>query len=59
MEKAVSLLSQDNEEETLVSAASFIQNQCLRSDDAKKIVRFCTLIYNINECLWSITWQSK
>lgn len=41
MEKAVNLLSQDNEEETLVSAARYIQNQCLRSDDAKKIVRLC------------------
>uniref|UniRef100_A0A8C6WQ70 Plakophilin 2 n=1 Tax=Neogobius melanostomus TaxID=47308 RepID=A0A8C6WQ70_9GOBI len=39
IEKAVNLLSQDNEE-TLVCAASFIQNQCFKSADAKKMVYF-------------------
>lgn len=38
MERAVNLLSQDSEE-TLVSAATYIQNQCLKSNDAKKMVR--------------------
>lgn len=38
MERAVNLLSQDSEE-TLVSAATYIQNQCLKSDDARKMVR--------------------
>lgn len=38
MERAVNLLSQDSEE-TLVSAARYIQNQCLQSNDARKMVR--------------------
>lgn len=38
MERAVNLLSQDGEE-TLVSAARYIQNQCLQSSDARKKVR--------------------
>lgn len=37
MERAVNLLSQDDEE-TLICAASYIQNQCFRSADAKKTV---------------------
>lgn len=37
LERAVNLLTQDNED-TLICAASHIQNQCFRSDDAKKIV---------------------
>ncbi|XP_075886347.1 plakophilin-2 isoform X2 [Nelusetta ayraudi] len=37
MERAVNLLSQDSEE-TLVSAATYIQNQCLKSNDAKKML---------------------
>ncbi|XP_070848340.1 plakophilin-2 [Chaetodon trifascialis] len=37
IERAVNLLTQDDEE-TLVCAASYIQNQCFRSADAKKIV---------------------
>lgn len=39
IERAVNLLSQDNEE-TLVCAASFIQNQCFKSADAKKMVYY-------------------
>lgn len=39
MERAINLLSQDSEE-TLVSAARYIQNQCLQSNDARKRVRF-------------------
>ncbi|KAK7913586.1 hypothetical protein WMY93_013797 [Mugilogobius chulae] len=39
IERAVGLLSQDNEE-TLVCAASFIQNQCFKSADAKKMVYY-------------------
>lgn len=38
MERAVNLLSQDSEE-TLVSAASYIQNQCLQSNAAREMVR--------------------
>lgn len=47
MERAVNLLSQDSEE-TLVSAATYIQNQCLKSDDAKKMVclRFFKLTWS-------------
>lgn len=39
IERAVNLLSQDNED-TLVCAASFIQNQCFKSADAKKMVYY-------------------
>ncbi|XP_029969528.1 plakophilin-2 [Salarias fasciatus] len=39
LEKAVSLLTQDNEE-TLTSAASYIQNQCFLSAEAKKMVYY-------------------
>lgn len=39
MERAVNLLSQDSEE-TLVSAARYIQNQCLQSNKARKRVLF-------------------
>lgn len=39
LERAVNLLTQDNEE-TLISAASFIQNQCFLSADAKKMVYY-------------------
>lgn len=42
VERAVNLLTQENED-TVVSAASHIQNQCCRRDDAKKIV--CLFIY--------------
>lgn len=38
MERAVNLLSQESEE-TLVSAANYIQNQCLQSNQARKRVR--------------------
>lgn len=37
LERAVSLLTQENEE-TLILAASHIQNQCFKSADAKKMV---------------------
>lgn len=36
LERAVNLLTQDNEE-TLICAASHIQNQCFKSADAKKM----------------------
>lgn len=39
LERAVNLLTQDNEE-TLISAASFIQNQCFLSADAKRMVYY-------------------
>ncbi|XP_051804890.1 plakophilin-2 [Acanthochromis polyacanthus] len=39
MERAVNLLTQDNEE-TLICAASFIQNQCFQSANAKKMVYY-------------------
>ncbi|KAG8005644.1 Plakophilin-2 [Nibea albiflora] len=39
VERAVNLLTQDNED-TLVCAASHIQNQCFRNTDAKKIVYY-------------------
>ncbi|TNN75485.1 hypothetical protein EYF80_014297 [Liparis tanakae] len=41
LERAVNLLTQDNED-TLTSAASHIQSQCLKSADAKKMV--CLLL---------------
>ncbi|XP_056133441.1 plakophilin-2 [Lampris incognitus] len=37
IERAVSLLTQDDED-TLITAASFVQNQCFHSEDAKKMV---------------------
>ncbi|KAF7662046.1 hypothetical protein LDENG_00247220 [Lucifuga dentata] len=39
LERAVNMLTQDNEE-TQISAASFIQNQCLKSTDTKKMVYY-------------------
>ncbi|XP_068442920.1 plakophilin-2 [Clinocottus analis] len=39
IERAVNLLTQDNED-TLISAASHIQSQCLKSADAKKMVYY-------------------
>ncbi|XP_042367292.1 plakophilin-2 isoform X2 [Plectropomus leopardus] len=39
LERAVNLLTQDNEE-TLICAASHIQNQCFKSADAKKMVYY-------------------
>ncbi|KAF0029693.1 hypothetical protein F2P81_018798 [Scophthalmus maximus] len=39
LERAVSLLTQENEE-TLILAASHIQNQCFKSADAKKMVYY-------------------
>lgn len=44
LERAVNLLTQDNEE-TLICAASYIQNQCFRSDYAKKMV--CLIICSL------------
>lgn len=41
LERAVNLLTQDNEE-TLVCAAGHIQNQCFKSIEAKKMV-CCTV----------------
>lgn len=39
LERAVNLLTQENED-TLISAASHIQNQCFKSADAKKMVYY-------------------
>lgn len=50
LERAVNLLSHDDEE-TLVCAASHIQNQCFRSADAKRMVclnsHISPLLFNI------------
>ena len=46
IERAVNLLTQDNED-TLICAAGFIQNQCLKSTDAKKIVCIIICVYRI------------
>ncbi|GAA6228207.1 plakophilin-2 isoform X1 [Lates japonicus] len=55
LERAVSLLSQDDEE-TLICAASHIQNQCFKSTDAKRMVyylrgigKLLQLLHNDNE----------
>ncbi|XP_029902244.1 plakophilin-2 [Myripristis murdjan] len=55
LERAVNLLTQDNED-TLICAASLIQNQCFNSADAKKmvfylhgIVKLLPLLQNDNE----------
>ncbi|XP_071765755.2 plakophilin-2 [Centroberyx gerrardi] len=55
LERAVNLLTQDNED-TLICAASLIQNQCFSSTDAKKMVfylhgitKLLQLIQNDNE----------
>lgn len=50
MERAVNLLSQDSEE-TLVSAALYIQNQCLQSNDARKMVRLLFLNGPVFHCV--------
>lgn len=42
VERAVSLLSQDDED-SLISAAGYIQSQCFKSADAKKMVSFLVL----------------
>lgn len=42
LERAVNLLTQDDED-TLISAASNIQSHCLKSTDAKKMV-WCLLV---------------
>lgn len=49
MERAVNLLSQDGEE-TLVSAARYIQNQCLQSNDARKMVRLLFFFFFKRSC---------
>lgn len=41
IEKAIKQLEEENED-TLISAASFIQNQCFRSAEAKKMVSLIT-----------------
>ncbi|XP_067438017.1 plakophilin-2 [Thunnus thynnus] len=55
LERAVNLLTQDDEE-TLISAASYIQSQSFKSADAKKMVyylrgigKLLQLLYNDNE----------
>lgn len=46
LERAVNLLTQDNEE-TLISAASHIQNQCFKSADAKKMASASSHIHTV------------
>ncbi|XP_028252530.1 plakophilin-2 isoform X2 [Parambassis ranga] len=50
LERAVKLLSQDNEE-TLISAASYIQNQCFLSADAKNMMYYLRGIRKLLELL--------
>lgn len=38
LERAVNVLTEENNEETLIYAASLIQSQCFKSVDAKRIV---------------------
>lgn len=40
LERAVNLLSQEDNEETLISAAGHIQNQCFKSAEARKMVYY-------------------
>lgn len=44
IERAVNLLTQDNED-MLICAASHIQNQCFKSADAKKMVCLIICLY--------------
>ncbi|XP_076010116.1 plakophilin-2 isoform X2 [Genypterus blacodes] len=55
LERAVNLLSQDNEE-TLICAASFIQNQCFKSADAKKMVFY---LHGISKLLYLLQNDSE
>ncbi|XP_039996726.1 plakophilin-2 isoform X2 [Xiphias gladius] len=52
LERAVNLLTQDNEE-TLICAASYIQNQCFKSDYAKKMVYYLNGIGKLLQLLHS------
>lgn len=59
LERAINLLTQDDED-TLITAASYIQNQCFKSADAKKMV--CLIIYTVWDHLTmiqkkKICWQ--
>lgn len=61
LERAVSLLSQENED-TLISAASFIRDECYGHDDVKK--RVCLLVFTVlksskNRIYWWISIESK
>uniref|UniRef100_A0A673C214 Plakophilin 2 n=1 Tax=Sphaeramia orbicularis TaxID=375764 RepID=A0A673C214_9TELE len=52
LERAVSLLSQDNED-MLITALSYIQNQCFKSADAKKMVYYLRGIGKLMQLLSS------
>lgn len=45
LERAVNLLTQEDNEETLIYVASLIQDQCLKSIDAKRIVGLTVRIF--------------
>ncbi|XP_028306925.1 plakophilin-2 [Gouania willdenowi] len=55
LERAVSLLSQNNED-TLISAASFIQNQCFLRADAKRMVYY---LHGIGKLLQLLSHDSE
>ena len=50
LDKAVGLLAQDNED-TLIYAASHIQNQCFKTANAKKMV--CLLICSVGSLVYN------
>ncbi|XP_059181778.1 plakophilin-2 [Centropristis striata] len=50
LERAVNLLSQENEE-TLISAATYIQNQCFKSAEAKKMMYYLSGIRKLLQLL--------
>ncbi|XP_070709866.1 plakophilin-2 [Pempheris klunzingeri] len=52
LERAINLLTQDDEE-TLITAASFIQSQCFKSADAKKKVYYLSGIGKLLQLLHS------
>nr|XP_046234830.1 plakophilin-2 isoform X2 [Scatophagus argus] len=55
LERAVNLLTHDNEE-TLICAASNIQNHCFRSDDARKTVYY---LHGIEKLLQLLSYDNE
>ncbi|XP_034019407.1 LOW QUALITY PROTEIN: plakophilin-2 [Thalassophryne amazonica] len=55
IERAVNLLTQDNEE-TLICAANYLQNQCFKSADAKKMVFY---LHGIEKLLQLLSSDSE
>ncbi|XP_029318112.1 plakophilin-2 isoform X2 [Cottoperca gobio] len=51
LERAVNLLTQEDDEEMLICAASHIQNQCFKSADAKKMVYYLSGIIKLLQLL--------